>query len=72
MCMGKATTVRGFCVVPPKECRGLERVRSMRQRIRNRRILVYRSEWKNGGTVEPPCDFQKEFSKMPVNRGIPP
>lgn len=72
MCMGQATTVRGLCVVSPKECRGLERVGSMRQRIRNRRVLVCRSEWKNGGTVEPPCDFQKGLSKMPVNRGIPP
>lgn len=72
MWMGEASTVRGFCVVSPEECRSVGRVGSMQRRVRNRRILVYRSEWKNGGTVEPPCDFQKSLSKMPVNKGIPP
>lgn len=34
-------------------------------------VLVLRSAWQNGGTVEPPCDFQRCYTNLPLNKGTP-
>ena len=72
MCLGKDSGIRGLCVVPIEESGSLGKVGSMRRRFRYRGVLVFKSAWINGGTVEPPCDFQKGFMELPVNRGVPP
>lgn len=72
MCLGKDSGVRGLCMVPIEESGGLGKVKSMRRRFRYRGVLMFKSAWIKGGTVEPPCDFQKGFMELPVNRGVPP
>ncbi len=52
--------------------RRVVRICGMRVFRRCGSILNVLPAWHNGGTVEPPCDFQMKSSKPSVNKGVPP
>ena len=72
MCMGKRTGNRWILEMSAKGLRRLGQFDSLRRCGLYRRILKYKPQGNNGGTVEPPCDFQKWSMDCPVNKGIPP
>lgn len=72
MCLAKRRTKRDYMPLSVKECLCLQILDSMSGCIRHRCLLVSQPEWQNGGTVEPPCDFQSGLSEMSVFIGIPP
>ena len=72
MCMVKATYLRGLCLVQPEGVGSLGRVRSMQRSKRYWRNLRLHPSGTKGGTVVPPCDFQRRLAKTPVFKGIPP
>lgn len=72
LCMAEKGRSRCFEEMLIERFRGLRGVRSMQRMERNRPALVSQPEWQNGGTVEPPCDFQSGLLGMSVFIGIPP
>lgn len=62
------TRLRGMHEQACKSMGGVHRVCGLG---RSRLVLVLRPEWKNGGTVEPPCDFQRCYINLPLNKGTP-
>lgn len=72
MRMAKQNRYRWICTVYFEAGRCLDAVRIMRRRVRNRCVLGRNPQGQKGGTVVPPCDFQKESTEKPVNRGVPP
>ena len=55
-----------------KRTRRLGRFSCMSGSLGDRRVLNYNPKGLKGGSVEPPCDFQKQSSVCPVFIGVPP
>lgn len=52
--------------------RRVGRLNPLRGWRRNRPVMKYSPQGLKGGSVEPPCDFQKQSSVSPVFIGLPP
>lgn len=72
LCMAEKRRSQRYEEMLIERFRGLRGICSMQRMERNWPTLVSRPEWKRGGTVEPPCDFQLGLSGMSVFIGIPP
>ena len=72
MRMAKQGGYRWICTVYFEAGRRMDEVRILRRSVRNRYVLGQNPHGKKGGAVVPPCDFQKESTEMPVNKGLPP
>lgn len=72
MRMAQKTRYRRVCKVYFERCRDLGRVRIVLRRRLSRGVLGLNPSGRYGGTVEPPCDFQKHSIGLPVNKGVPP
>lgn len=69
--MGETPRFRGFRVVSIERAGGLEQVAGVCRSGRCRRLLTYDPNGRNGGTVEPPCDFQMSYCDFPLFKGVP-
>ena len=49
----------------------MDAVAGLRGRRYDRRILMVCPNGENGGTVEPPCDFQSSYPNFPLYKGAP-
>lgn len=72
MCVGKTTKLRRNDTLSVLGLRGVGKFCTMQCCIRRRCLLVSQPEWKRGGTVEPPRDFQSGLMGISVFIGIPP
>lgn len=72
MCLGEITLLRQNGLLSVSRFRGLRRLTTLRERIGYRCVLMRKPHGEKGGTVEPPCDFQKWLLGNAVFIGIPP
>lgn len=72
MRVGQVAHCRWYGTLHVFKSRRVGAVRSLFKRKRYRAAMNYNPQGKLGGSVEPPCDFQKQSSVCPVFIGIPP
>ena len=72
MRMARKTRYRRVCKVYFERCRDLGRVRIVLRRRLSRGVLGLNPSGRYGGTVEPPCDFQKQSIGLPEYKGLSP
>lgn len=72
MCMGESSGLRKNGALSVARFQGLRGFRTVRECFGGRCVLMRNPHGEKGGTVEPPCDFQKWLLGNAVFIGIPP
>lgn len=72
MCLGEISGLRKDGTLSALRVQGLRGFRSLRECFGYRGVLMRNPHGEMGGTVEPPCDFQKWLLGNAVFIGIPP
>ena len=70
--VGQVAHCRWYGTVRVLELQRMGRLFGLPREERYRDLLKYNPQGLKGGTVVPPCDFQKQSSVSPVFIGIPP
>ena len=71
MCLAKKRGKRGDVFVSVIQSLRLQILGRMPRKVGNWFVMITKSAGKNGGTVEPPCDFQTSYRNFPLFKGTP-